>query len=252
VAFVAVFGMVPMAAWSGVPTPSSRSDLQLPQNDAEEVRSTAREVLARPEFRPPSRTLLERARDWLVDQVEGMVDAIVQGERAGALAWAVLVAGVVALLFLVLRFARGVTPDAVRGASSALDRRRPPEDWRAEAEANAAAGRWRDAVRCRYRALVAELGARGLVEEVPGRTSGEYRAEIAVNAPGVSPDFSEASELFETAWYGRTPTRGDDDRRIRALTDRVLSTRTAARETAGAGTGGASTAGAGTGGASTA
>ena len=54
---------------------------------------------------------------------------------------------------------------------------RTAAQWRAEAAAHDAAGRWREALRCRYRALVAELAGRGLVEEIPGRTSGEYRIQ---------------------------------------------------------------------------
>jgi hypothetical protein len=101
--------------------------------------------------------------------------------------------------------------------------RRGPAEWRADAEAAERAGQWRQALRCRYRALVAELADRGLVEEVAGRTAGEYRAEVAGAAPAVAAPFAGATELFERAWYGEAPTGQDEAARFRGLSDEVLS-----------------------------
>jgi hypothetical protein len=77
-------------------------------------------------------------------------------------------------------------------------------------------------VRCRYRALVAELAARGLVDEVPGRTAGEYRGEVRRNLPDAAGDFAGATELFELAWYGRGDTDAQQASRLRELSGRVL------------------------------
>jgi hypothetical protein len=77
-------------------------------------------------------------------------------------------------------------------------------------------------VRCRYRALVAELAARGLVDEVPGRTAGEYRGEVRRNLPDAAADFAGATELFELAWYGRGETGAQQASRLRELSGRVL------------------------------
>jgi hypothetical protein len=99
---------------------------------------------------------------------------------------------------------------------------RPPTDWQAEALAHESAGEWREALRCRYRAMVAALAARGLIDEVPGRTSGEYRAVVTRSVPGAAPDFSGATELFERAWYGGKPTGPEDSARFRELSERVL------------------------------
>jgi Domain of unknown function (DUF4129) len=101
-------------------------------------------------------------------------------------------------------------------------RRRSAAEWRAEAEAQERAGAWREAVRSRYRALVADLAARGLVEEVPGRTAGEYRREVGEALPAVATDFAGATELFEVAWYGRSDTGAQEASQLRDLSDRVL------------------------------
>ncbi|MBV9410730.1 MAG: DUF4129 domain-containing protein, partial [Acidimicrobiia bacterium] len=95
-------------------------------------------------------------------------------------------------------------------------------DWRAEAEAHERAGEWRQAVRCRYRALVADLAGRGILNEVPGRTAGEYRRELGDALPAASPQFAGATELFEGAWYGHRPTGEADAAHFRDLADRVL------------------------------
>jgi hypothetical protein len=78
-------------------------------------------------------------------------------------------------------------------------------------------------LRCRYRALVADLAGRGLVDEVPGRTTGEYRAEVGENVPRVAPEFAGATELFEAAWYGNRPTGEEESQRFRRLADQVMA-----------------------------
>ena len=62
-----------------------------------------------------------------------------------------------------------------------------------------------------------------MVDEVPGRTSGEYRAEVAGSVPVAATDFSGATELFELAWYGNRPTGADEAGRFRALAEGVLT-----------------------------
>jgi hypothetical protein len=70
---------------------------------------------------------------------------------------------------------------------------------------------------------VADLASRGLVEEVPGRTAGEYRHQVEVNVPASAGDFDGATALFEAAWYGNRPTGPEEARRFRTLEGRVLA-----------------------------
>jgi hypothetical protein len=94
-----------------------------------------------------------------------------------------------------------------------IDRSREPRSWREEADAHAAAGRIRDALRCRYRALVGDLARRGLLDEIPGRTTGEERDQLVVSAPEAADRFDAAADLFDDAWYGDAPVdRSDLDR----------------------------------------
>jgi Domain of unknown function (DUF4129) len=197
-------------------------DLPAPTRDPERVREAVREVLARPEFRPPDRTLLQRVFDWLLEQAGRLLAELGASGAGGIIGLAVLVLALLGIGLLAARFSRGMTPSPEVRAAVLGAPRRPATDWRAEAEAHERAGAWRAAVRCRYRALVAELATRGLVEEVPGRTAGEYRREVGRSLPDAAADFAGATELFELAWYGRAATGAQEASRVRELSGRVL------------------------------
>jgi hypothetical protein len=195
-------------------------DLPAPQEGPDAARERAREILARPELRPAPRPLVQR----LLDEIGTLLGRILRGAGGGnlVLSWSA-VAVVAGLLALVLwRAARALQTDPRAGV--ALDgRRRPPADWRAEAAAHEAAGRWRDSLRCTWRATVADLAARGLLEEVPGRTTGEYRAGVARSLPVAADPFSRATRLFEDAWYAAVEVGPADAAQVRALGDQVLA-----------------------------
>jgi hypothetical protein len=204
----------------------SAARLPIPSHTAEQARRAAREVLSRPEFQEPARPLLQRLRDDLFDFLGRLLARLLEGATGSPVGWLVVAIVVAVLVALTVRFARGVRRDpevdadgfGVRGG-----RRRTGADWRAEADALEAAGEWRRALRSRYRALVADLAARGLLDEVPGRTAGEYRSEVATNAPTAAGDFASATTLFEAAWYGGSPTDADDAATFRSLESRVLA-----------------------------
>jgi hypothetical protein len=195
---------------------------QGPGRDPERVHRVVREVLSRPEFRPPERSLLERAVDWVLEVIGRLLGALA-GSGAGGIVGLLLLALVLAGVgVLAARFSRGLTPSPEVAAAVPGVRRRSAAEWRAEAEVHERSGAWREAVRSRYRALVADLAARGLVEEVPGRTAGEYRREVGRAVPAAATDFAGATELFEVAWYGRADTGPREAAHLRDLSDRVL------------------------------
>ncbi len=107
-----------------------------------------------------------------------------------------------------------------------VDHERPPDRWRRAAGDHRAAGRYRDAIRCEYRALVGDLARAGVVDEIPGRTSGEERVQLAELAPTVSADFDTAADLFDEAWFDDGPVDAADDERFvdasKAVLDVVL------------------------------
>jgi hypothetical protein len=199
-----------------------RGELRVPDRDPQQVREVVHEVLSRPEFRPPPRSLTERVLDWVLEVI-GRLLAALGGSGAGGIVGLVLLALVlVGVGVLAARFSRGLTPSPEVAAAVPGGGWRSAAEWRAEAEAQERAGAWREAVRSRYRALVADLASRGLVEEVPGRTAGEYRRELGRALPDAATDFAGATELFEVAWYGRSRPGAGETARLRDLSDRVL------------------------------
>jgi len=158
------------------------------------------------------------------------------------LLWVLLIAAVLLVLALIVNRVGGksahmkreqVEPDDEDEITEervvAIDRTREPLDWRAEADAHRRAGRFRDALRCRYRALVGDLARRGVIDEIPGRTTGEHRRQMHEVRPAVAPLFDEAAELFDGAWYGHYDVDAGDDDRFVALAGQVMSAAEARR-----------------------
>jgi hypothetical protein len=128
--------------------------------------------------------------------------------------WILLAAAVIAVIVLIAR--RGVSGQASKRSTHGdgddddddevieegavfVDRSREPGDWRSQADEHRRAGRHREALRCRYRALVGDLARRGWIDEI-GRTTGGTVARCTRSRPRVLR--SAAAELFDGAWYG--------------------------------------------------
>ena len=196
---------------------------RVPTHDPDDVRRAADEILARPEFLPEPRSLQERVFQWIGDAFSRLIDVATGGGRGSVVAIAVLITATAVAVWALYRLVRTMSRD--RRVAVTVDEDhvgRSPRDWLAEAEAHESKGEWRQAVRCRYRALVAELTDRGVVEEVPGRTSGEYRRLVASALPDGAPPFAAASDTFDRAWYGSRPAGPDDVARVRQAADGVL------------------------------
>ncbi len=160
--------------------------------------------------------------------------------------WILLFAAVAGLLYLLARWVLSENGGGARRRAAvsddddddddimerdavAVDRSREPTNWRREAEQHRRAGRYRDALRCRYRALVGDLARRGLIDEIPGRTTGEERAQLRRATPAASGPFNAAADLFDGAWYGHRAVDGVDDDRFQSLERDVLATAGEAR-----------------------
>jgi hypothetical protein len=149
----------------------------------------------------------------------------------GVVGWillALLVGVAVLMLSRLRRTARAPGDDA--GYVFDLEDRRPPHEWLADAERFEGRGEWKQALRCRFRAMVGELILIGSVRDLPGRTTGEYRVELRRHAPAAGEDFTEASLLFEAAWYGDEPTGAEQVGRFRTLAPQVVAAARAAAD----------------------
>ncbi|MEQ1872908.1 MAG: DUF4129 domain-containing protein [Ilumatobacteraceae bacterium] len=156
-----------------------------------------------------------------------------------ALIWLLFIVALIALLVFLVRFfidrsgrrRKKRKPDSddaddidqVEQAAVAIDRSREPTNWRAEADEHRRAGRYREALRCRYRALVGDLARRGLIDEIPGRTTGEERSQLRQVQPTAGSPFTSAADLFDDAWYGHHAVDAEDDERFQSLERDVLA-----------------------------
>lgn len=197
--------------------------LPVPDQPPAVVRDVADEVLARPEFRQPPPGLLERVQDGLADLIDRVLGALGSGGVGAVVAWAVVAALVAVVVLLVVRVAR-TTRVGASGAGVAVSTRRratTPEEWTARARRHDAAGEHREGLRCRYRALVAELARRGVADDIAGRTTGEERRAVARALPAAADDMTAATELFERIWYGGDPAGPAEAARFEDLSDAV-------------------------------
>lgn len=176
--------------------------LPVPEHTAQDAADAIDRILAGPGF-GDDRSWLQRAYDWVLDQLGRLLGEILDAGGGSALGWLAVAALGLAAVLLAVRLTRGVRRDPGLAASSVISAPvRPAADWRADAEAHEAAGRWREAVRCHWRHLVAALAETGVIDDVPGRTAGEYRSAVASALPGGLDPFARATDVFEHVWYG--------------------------------------------------
>ena len=153
--------VLPGVIWDDLP-PADRT--------AAQAQDAAQDVLSRPEFHRPGPSIIERIERWISDghQPSARSDQRRRRwrrhrQRRSSSPPSALV------VVMLLRFGQG-RADAMPGVPAArvrTGRGRTADDWRSEAAQLEAAGRWRAALRCRYRALVAELAGNGRARRPP-------------------------------------------------------------------------------------
>lgn len=164
---------------------SSIQDPALPS--ADEVATTLRDVLSRPEFQrvEESESILGRMYRWLLEwfarhPIE--LPSLPGGAVVDVLAIAVMAAAVALLLrtFVRHRARRGTRPTRVaQGAprpETAIDR--TAEEWEARARELAATGQARDAALALYQSVLRRLADAGFVRYHASKTPGDYRREV--------------------------------------------------------------------------
>ncbi len=197
---------------------------------------TVEQILREPAFTTARPSWLARLRDdirqWFIDRLA----ALFESGAGTVLAWSLVGLAVVVGVLVAVRALRGVRRGAVseEGVTAVTVTRRPAIDWLDDARAARDAGDLAEAVRCGYRAVVAGLAASGDLDEVPGRTVGEYRAQVRTNQPQRLDDFTRASDVFERVWYARRPAGHGDIEAVLAVADEVAPGRPRARAGAGA------------------
>ncbi len=194
-------------------------------------------MLARPEYRENAPSLLTQVWNFVLELLGRIVELIVGAGERSFVGTVVVLLFAVLVVFAVARFVSRIQRDPTLDPGLSGATGRAPREWLAEAEAHERAGEWREALRCRYRLLLARLAARGLVDEIPGRTSGEYLAEATAALPAAAPDLRAVTAAFERVWYGDFPSDAGEVRRVAEAVDRVDALASGGRAPALAATG---------------
>ncbi|MBZ4335786.1 DUF4129 domain-containing protein [Corallococcus sp. AS-1-12] len=256
---------------SGLTQVSATAEAQA-RADARAATDRARAILARPEFQerpekapaepkeedvPPEaswwRRFIDKLGEWLRDFFKRNNPRPQSRETAlplsGGAAANALVVMLVALTLAVL----GVVVVSVlrrkrEGAGPALEvstvdaaalagnpdhaLSRPPEGWAHLADALAAKGEYREAVRNLYLALLSRLHRDGAIHYDETLSNWDYLRAFR-GRPEVKAPFRELTRRFDFAWYGNAPVGADGYTEFRAITAPLLAA-PPAQEAAGA------------------
>lgn len=194
-----------MWCWSAYTASGRGSDVILAQPVSPDViRRTTEEVLAQADYQAvggPS--LVDRVMTYISEQLGRLLLRFGDGGGTGAIVASIALVGIVLLLVAaVVVFLRRLRPVTTAGSVVVGPVGRDPLSWAHEADEHETAGDLRQALRCRYRETLARLAAARLVEEIPGRTTGEYLIATTRALPTSSQDFAALTRVFEQTWYG--------------------------------------------------
>lgn len=193
------------------------------------LRADLQTILARPEFREMHAAWLQelimrwlqRLLQWWQDHVSGRLDRLLEG--APVLYWTIV--GVLTLVALVLIYHIYLTLRSAFGTGRR--RRRPeapsqpttlsePQRLLEQAETAAAAGRFAEALRYLYLALIFQLDRHDILRYDLSYTNQEYVRQ-ARRHPAIVAPLRDVSRLADGAWYGRRELGWSEYERCRAL-----------------------------------
>lgn len=185
-----------------------------------EIRRLTEQVLAQPRYDAAEPGIVTRLWTWILDRTAELIARLAAGDGGTIVGVVILVLAVGATAFLAVRLLLRVRRDPGAAAPAGIEGR-SAEDWRELARRAEAAGDWAEALRCSYRALLADLVAAGVTDEVAGRTARDYLRDISAAAPAAEEPMTWATEAFEAAWYDRRPVDASDLEAMRRAGERV-------------------------------
>lgn len=194
--------------------------------DPDELRQTADDIVARPEFAEEQPTLVQRALDWFFRELGRLFDGALGGGGGYLIGYAILAAALALAAYLVWKHLprRRLASSEVEPALEVdTTIRRSRHEWLAEAEEAERLERWDRAVHARYHALTTGLADERELPARPSTTSGEHRAAFAARAASAerATVFDRAVERYEEVWFGGAVAEQPDSERL-ARADREL------------------------------
>lgn len=184
---------------------------------AEQARRWAAEELAKPEYRDAAPSWLESAwRDFL--EWLRSLDGGSPGDPAQVPA-AVIALVIAAIIVAAVILARPRLNARIRRTREVFERDAAlrAADYRARAEAAAAAGNWGDAVVERFRALVRSAEDRAILDPQAGRTADEAARALALPFGPEALRLERAAAVFDGIRYGNRAAGSADYQAMAAL-----------------------------------
>ncbi|MFB9686352.1 DUF4129 domain-containing protein [Amycolatopsis plumensis] len=170
--------------------------------DRDTARRAAEQELTDPKYRDARPGLLQEIGQWLGEQLEKLLNSLSTGVPGGIFGVLLIVALLIVLVVVIRlrtgKIARSARADRVVFGSL----RKSAADYRRSAAEAAAAGRFDDAVRDRFRAVVRALEERALLDTRSGRTADEAAAEAGQLLPNVADELRQGARLFDDVHYG--------------------------------------------------
>lgn len=189
--------------------------------DADRIRQATEQVLGSPAYREAQPGIIERAIMWVIDALARLIFQLRAGDGGTIVGVALMALAIGATVFIVVLLLRRVRRDPGTERVTVGIGGRTAADWRRLAEQAEAAGEWDVALRCRYRALLADLVAAGVTDEVVGRTARDYLRDVTEAAPATEQSLTWVTEAFEATWYDRRPVAASDVEAMRTASDDV-------------------------------
>ncbi|MDR3239784.1 MAG: DUF4129 domain-containing protein [Clostridiales bacterium] len=143
--------------------------------------------------------IFERLRLPMPEFTGSNADTLVNVFVLTSLAIGLLILGVI--LFTAIRRFRAKRSgwrDALQGFSPDMT----AEDLLRMGASLAAEGSLREAVRCGFAAILLSLDSRDIIRIGFSKTNSQLSRELKASAPEYAPDFDQAAEIFNLAWFG--------------------------------------------------
>jgi uncharacterized protein DUF4129 len=148
--------------------------------------------------------VINKVVEWIGDLLNNLTGQSPDGKTG-----LMMLVGLILLIVVVVLWRAGVLRTTRGGTKSQAvfdsDRPRNASQYRAQAEAEAARGDYAAAVRSRFRACVAELTERTVLDERPGRTAYEAVADAGRVVPALRDPLQPAALVFTEVVYGNRP-----------------------------------------------
>ena len=167
----------------------------------------AAKELSKSVYRESGGSLVEKAFGKVMNWIEDLLDSLTGSSPNGHAGLAMLI-GLLVLIVVVVLWRAGVLRTSHRVPSQAVfDTAKPRSaaEYRAQSEREAASGDFALAIRSRFRACVAELTERTILDERAGRTAYEVVADAGRAAPVLREPLQPAALVFTEVVYGNRP-----------------------------------------------